>query len=273
MVSSNANSSGSGEVIAPIPMPAAPAAQGARDSEDEVAQPEQELTPQVSTQEPEPLTSREAPEVERDLAAPSVQGPSPGEPVELPHLDASNIPVPESDEGLFSEEVMLSSQVLDDKDFSPDELITFSSLVTNEEYSGPPLAEDNLPFVEHPLACEDHQAYCLEITVKPKDLKRWSQEAAPEQLATLASISKRARSEVSVKDLSPHEVSLFEQAKAKELQCWIQTSAIRSILRRRLNPDQILKSRWILTWKTPEPGESQPRAKARLVVLGFQDPS
>ena len=143
VVSSNANSSGSGEVIAPIPMPAAPAAQGARDSEDEVAQPEQELTPQVSTQEPEPLTSREAPEVERDLAAPSVQGPSPGEPVELPHLDASNIPVPESDEGLFSEEVMLSSQVLDDKDFSPDELITFSSLVTNEEYSGPPLAEDN----------------------------------------------------------------------------------------------------------------------------------
>ena len=267
-VSSNANSSGPSEVIAPVPTPAAPAAQGARDSEDEVAQPEQELTPQVSSQEPEPLTSREAPEVERDLAAPSVQGPSSGEPVELPNLDASNIPVPESDEGLFSEEVVLSSQVLDDKDSSPEELMVFTSLITNGEYSGPPIAED----VEDPLTCEDHQAYCLEIAVKPKDLKRWSQEAAPEQLATLASISKRARSEVSVKDLSPHEVSLFEQAKAKELQCWIQTSAIRGILRRRLNPDQILKSRWILTWKTPEPGESQPRAKARLVVLGFQDP-
>ena len=85
-------------------------------------------------------------------------------------------------------------------------------------------------------------------------------------------MGKRARAEVRVRDLSHEELALFDQAKQKELQCWIQTSAIKAILRRSLNPSQILKSRWILTWKPPEPGEDKKRAKARLVVLGFQDP-
>ena len=88
----------------------------------------------------------------------------------------------------------------------------------------------------------------------------------------LASITKRARAEVRVKDLTPQERELFEQAKQKELQCWIQTSAIRKILRSKLNPQQILQSRWILTWKAPEGESQQRRAKARLVVLGYQDP-
>ena len=122
------------------------------------------------------------------------------------------------------------------------------------------------------MFCHEHQAFCLEIPLKAEDLKRWTKEKAPEQLSYLASVSKRARSEVSVKDLTPQELQLFEKAKEKEIQCWIQTSAIKAVLRRRLNPEQILRSRWILTWKSPEPGEDQRRAKARLVVLGFQDP-
>ena len=187
-------------------------------------------------------------------------------------FDAIDIPVPGSDEGLCSETVLLASHHLDTRDPPGNDLLEFTTLYASEACQGPPLAEDNLPYVENPLECAEHQAFVLEVSVKPKDLKRWAQEAAPEQLATLAAVSKRARAEVSVKDLTPQELKLFEVAKAKELQCWIQTSAIKSVLRRRLNPEQILRSRWILTWKTPEPGESQPRAKARLVVLGFQDP-
>ena len=38
------------------------------------------------------------------------------------------------------------------------------------------------------------------------------------------------------------------------------------------NPEQILKSCWVLTWKSPEKGQKQRRAKACLVVLSFQDP-
>ena len=152
------------------------------------------------------------------------------------------------------------------------ELLSFTSLETHESAEGPPLAEDNLPYVVDPLECSDQQAFCLEIPLEPRDLKKWAQESSPEQLATLAAVGKRARAEVRVKDLSHEELALFDQAKQKELQCWIQTSAIKAILRRSLNPSQILKSRWILTWKPPEPGEDKKRAKARLVVLGFQDP-
>ncbi|CAE7839564.1 GIP, partial [Symbiodinium necroappetens] len=245
------SSSETTDVVVPVSMPGAPAAQGSDASELEINQPEQELTPQVSSHEPEAPASLDAPEVELNSAAPSVSVQPTSETVESLAPDATNIPVPESDEGLVSETVLLASHVLDPLSTQDDRLVDFVTLHTSEEFAGPPLAEDNLPFVECPLECQEHQAFCLEVPVKPKDLKKWSQETSPEQLATLASISKRARSEVSVKDLTPHELSLFEQAKAKELQCWIQTSAIRAVLRRRLNPDQILKSRWILTWKAP----------------------
>ncbi|CAE7270400.1 unnamed protein product [Symbiodinium sp. CCMP2592] len=240
-------------VPAPVPQSGSSAAQGSGESEADLGQPEQELTPQVSIQTELPA-SLDAPEVERDTAAPSApMQPTPeSNPSAL--LDATAIPVPGTDEGLFSETVLLATNPLDTLDPVCDDLMEFTTLHTSAEFEGPPLAEDNLPFVEKPLECSEHQAFCLDVPIKPKDLKRWAQEAAPEQLATLAAVSKRARAEVSVKDLSPQEMKLFEQAKAKELQCWVQTSAIRSVLRRRLNPEQILRSRWILTWKTPEPG-------------------
>jgi hypothetical protein len=134
------------------------------------------------------------------------------------------------------------------------------------------LAEDNMLFHQKPLECTPGQAYCLEIPLKGKDIKRWLSEKSPEQFAAVASAGKRARAEVHIKDLTPAEVKLFAEAKDKELNCWVQTSAIQPILRNRLNPEQILKSRWALTWKTPDSPGAPPKAKARLVVLGFQDP-
>ena len=94
-------------------------------------------------------------------------------------------------------------------------------------------------------------------------------------MAWLASVSKRARTEVCIKNLNLEEKLLFEKVKNTELNYWIQTNTLKPILRKKLNPEQILKSRWVLTWKsinkeTPEP--PQRKAKARLVVLGFQDP-
>ena len=256
-----------------------PAAREHGPQEDDVAQPEQELTPQVSVQDPENPGLSSAPEVERGPAAPSVSSTFNGQetpvPSEVPapsSIDASLIPVPESDEGLHSEHIMLASEVMLGQGAQEPELLSFTSLETHESAEGPPLAEDNLPYVVDPLECSDQQAFCLEIPLKPRDLKKWAQESSPEQLATLAAVGKRARAEVRVRDLSHEELALFDQAKQKELQCWIQTSAIKAILRRSLNPSQILKSRWILTWKPPEPGEDKKRAKARLVVLGFQDP-
>ena len=256
-----------------------PVARGSSNQEPDISQPEQELTPQVSTQSPDSLDVSGAPEVERGPAAPSVttsltgQGtPMPSEVPAPSSVDASSVPIPESDDGLSVEQVLLTSEIITEADSNGPELLSFTALETSAFAEGPPLAEDNLPFIEEPLECLGEQAFCLEIPMKPKDLCQWSQESSPEQLATVAAAGKRARAEVRVKDLNQAELALFDQAKQKELQCWIQTSAIKPILRRKLNPAQILRSRWILTWKDPEPGESQKRAKARLVVLGFQDP-
>ena len=115
----------------------------------------------------------------------------------------------------------------------------------------------------------------MSIDVTEQDINKWSASTKPEEMAWIANVCKRARAEVNVKDLSLDERILFEKAKDAELNCWIQTSALKPILRRKLNPEQILRSRWILTWKAINEEDStkpQRKAKARLVVLGFQDP-
>ncbi|CAE7230232.1 RE1, partial [Symbiodinium sp. CCMP2456] len=250
-----------------VPQPGAPGAPAASPNNlpDEVPQPEQELTPQVS---------QEASGVERDpllgTAAPSDTIPTVSLPADDPNPQTT--PIPDSDEGLVSDHVFVSQQETGILDEHGHELLNFTTVETSEDAVGPPLAEDNLPYILEPLCPSEHQAYCLEVPLKAKDMRRWVKEEESEQFATVAAASKRARAEVCVKDLTASERELFEKAKEKEISCWLQTSAIRAILRRKLNPEQILKSRWILTWKAPEEGEHQQRAKARLVVLGFQDP-
>ena len=137
------------------------------------------------------------------------------------------------------------------------------------------LAEDGMPFIDQPLDCSVEECYMLEIPLKPEDLLAWSQENNPAEMAHVAAAGQRARVEVQVKHLTPKEKELFDVAKDNELSCWIATNALRPVLRKSLNPDQILKSRWVLTWKSVEAEGDKPahqKAKARLVVLGYQDP-
>ena len=272
------------EMLVPVARPARPEPSPTAQEEGDIFQPEQELTPQVSHN---PDSNGPGNGVERDLAAPPIPSGSAAvtgvndqtgssgsfEATNEVSPAAAEVPIPDDDDdGLFTEEVLLASPAAGVTDADGQDLLTFTALHTSACASGPPLAEDDLPYVEQPLECQEDQAFCLEIPVKAKDIKRWSQEANPEHMVQLAAVSKRARAEVHVKDLTRAEQQLFDEAKAKEIQCWIQTSAIKKILRHRLNPEQILKSRWILTWKNPEPGETKRRAKARLVVLGYQDP-
>ena len=65
---------------------------------------------------------------------------------------------------------------------------------------------------------------------------------------------------------------MFQQAKQKELKCWLDTNTVQAILRDRIHPNRIMSSRWILTWKEDPQQPSGRKAKARLVVKGFQDP-
>ncbi|OLQ08966.1 hypothetical protein AK812_SmicGene7471 [Symbiodinium microadriaticum] len=83
---------------------------------------------------------------------------------------------------------------------------------------------------------------------------------------------KRKAVEVSEKRLLPAEKAQFREAKAVEVKNFIAAEAFKS-LPPHLQPsaDQAVGMRWILTWKQKEDGTK--KAKARAVLLGYQDPS
>ena len=234
-----------------------------------MSQPEQELPPQAPASDVlnEPLTDPE--DLPYSPSPADIPVPSGDEGLDEPTLDA------DLEQTLTDDQVLLSCTPID-AEIPEDPLLDIRNFVPacgETTDSQALLAEDDLPWIEDPLETPEGYAYCLEIPLKEKDIRAWLQERSPEQMVHVASAGRKARVEVSLKELSPAELALFREAKQKELNCWLQTSAIRRILRRRLNPEQILKSRWVLSWKPPDPNSGNvKKAKARLVVLGYQDP-
>ena len=116
-----------------------------------------------------------------------------------------------------------------------------------------------------------------EIMLTTAEINRCRKVNQKQQIALIASAAKRQKIEVRMRDLSASERKEFEQAKEKELNQWISTETIRRILRSQVPEHQILRTRWILTWKpldeqTVQETGKQRKAKARLVVLGYEDP-
>ncbi len=121
-------------------------------------------------------------------------------------------------------------------------------------------------------------AWRCEILVTEADIEQWKSESDPEEMIFVASAAKRQRSEIKLSTLTSKEKEEFDQAKHSEIQNWIRTGTISRILRHKIPPEQILRCRWILTWKPVDEGEpTQPlgkkqKNKARLVILGYLDP-
>ena len=83
---------------------------------------------------------------------------------------------------------------------------------------------------------------------------------------------KKGRTEASVKHMTSEQKVLMKAAKLVEVRDWIANDVLER-LPPHLKPksEDVLKTRWVLTWKKDEATGSS-RAKARLVVLGYQDP-
>ena len=131
------------------------------------------------------------------------------------------------------------------------------------------LEEDNLEGID----CQ--QAWCGEILITAEDIERWRSEDNPGEMAFLATAAKRQRSEVKLKDLKPEDLQKFNRAKQGEINNWLSTETVKRVFRHQIPEDQILRCRWLLTWKPveqPEEGEETTKAKARLIVLGYLDP-
>ena len=123
---------------------------------------------------------------------------------------------------------------------------------------------------------EEHQGFACEIFLTEDDISQIAKQ--PEDFSTfVASAVKRQRVEVKLRDLNPEELQEFQNAKTKEIDQWLSTSTVRKILKSKIPEENILRCRWVLTWKdldavdAAKEGKNK-KAKARLVVLGFEDP-
>ena len=88
----------------------------------------------------------------------------------------------------------------------------------------------------------------------------------------LATESRKQKVEVQWNTLSSADQEKFQCAKEKEIKAWVSHGTVCRLARGTLRDDQVMRCRWIFTWKSPAPGSTEPRAKARLVIRGFEDP-
>ena len=84
--------------------------------------------------------------------------------------------------------------------------------------------------------------------------------------------AKKTHTEVHYRQLTKQEQQEFDQAKKKELKCWIETNTVEPLLRNKIHPTRIMTSKWVLTWKEDHTSPTGRKPKARLLIRVFQDP-
>ena len=192
-----------------------------------------------------------------------------------PEPEVPPIPMAENLEGLAED------------DYSPEVLPSASQRGEEKTQS---LSPENVPIPED----EDDELFAAAFTLANDEVWKYEIELSDretseivnasheEQISLLVTAAKRQKVEVQLSKLTLEEQAQFKEAKEKELQSWIDTEVIATVLRRKIPPEQIHRCRWILSWKDPETNShlsaenkqtAKRKAKARLVVLGFEDPA
>ena len=135
--------------------------------------------------------------------------------------------------------------------------------------------QDKVPeeawFVGDQAYWSDSQA-SVQVEVEMPDTKKGWEQAVQNFEGYLVSALRRRAVEVREKTLSEEERAQFQGAKATEVKNFLAAKAF-ELLPPHVKPnrEQAIGMRWILTWKQKEDGTM--RAKARAVLLGYQDPS
>ena len=159
--------------------------------------------------------------------------------------DGTNVPLPEEDD---------------------DELLCEAMMADLQELEAMPSLE--LP-PEHAWKCE--------ILVTERDIQQWKKEGDPSAMCFIATAAKKQRSEVKMSTLTTQEKVEFQKAKEKEVNSWLSTGTVERIVGHRIPRENVMRCRWILTWKSVDGekdkmGNPLKTPKARLVLLGFEDP-
>ena len=112
----------------------------------------------------------------------------------------------------------------------------------------------------------------VEVAIDMPSSRRGMDLATRNLSSYFASALKRRAVEVSEKRLSEGERHSFKEAKAVEVKNFVASRAFEA-LPPGMKPDksQAMGMRWLLTWKVKDDGSY--KAKARAVLLGYQDPA
>ena len=199
------------------------------------------------------------------------EGPENGQPVISSDVSTSSQPdvEPEVEQGAseMPSNENLPSHLVPVPDSSGDELLC-QGFVCHDI--------DPICFVQDDMS---NVSWRIEINIGEEDLEAWRNESSSEDMMFLATAAKRQRAEVKLCSLSAKEREEFQTAKKSEIMNWLKTDTVCKMLRNQLSPEEILRCRWVLTWKPIEEKDRDPKnprdkkAKARLVVLGYLDPS
>ena len=217
---------------------------------EEVVSHDENLIDTASLPEPEQapsVPSAGPPSIAEDLPVESLSGMNGSSPNVEPSVDPSNVPVPDSVPGELSEEEAFFGDCVEC--ISGTGNYYWEIDVTPESFSGVQWDDDQM--VHH----------------------------TSDELILLATEMRKKRVEVKLKDLGEHDQRLFASAKGKEIGAWLHHKTVRKVSGGKIPEHALMRCRWILNWKSPT-GEEAPnqlstsgmRAKARLVVIGFEDP-
>ena len=108
----------------------------------------------------------------------------------------------------------------------------------------------------------------LELVVAPRDVHS-------HRGVWMVNQKVRKGAEVCLRKLNESDKLEFEKAMEKEIQSYLDSQAVQICEAHGVPPERIMGMRWIYTWKAEcdlEGKQTGRKAKARLIVKGFQDP-
>ena len=116
------------------------------------------------------------------------------------------------------------------------------------------------------------EAAAVAVEVEMPTSKRGTQQLLQDMTGYFAGAIRRRAVEICERRLQPSEREEFRTAKSVEVRNFLAAKAF-EVLPEHLRPprETAIGMRWILTWKLKDSGER--KAKARAVLLGYQDPS
>ena len=118
------------------------------------------------------------------------------------------------------------------------------------------------------------EAQCLkgtEVEIQLPTSNRGQKKFIQNPVAYVCSQIKKRAVEVRMKDLKPGELEEFKKAKDKEVNNFIAAECFELLREQKPEELEVMGMRWLLTWKPTEDGGR--KAKARAIVLGYQDPN